>query len=251
MPRYWSGGYIINDIYDLKADRINKPDKVWIPNIMKFENAKILYYSISLLGLALGVLLSISLKQYFGFIWFLLPIVLLYYYAERAKKILFISNLIVSLLIAFSLIIMLFFERNILETANTVLNLNNTIWVLTLFAFLINFVREIVKDVADIEGDRIIGVISIPIKYGIRTTKLIIIVLILAVCGIVLFFSIKFYESQALLIGYLVLAVLTSLVMFIIHLRKAKTTNDFTNLSTYLKIIMIIGMLSVFMIKPV
>ena len=75
-----SGGYIINDICDLKADKVNKPDKVWIPNLMKIKNAKILYYSISFLGLALGVFLSISLKMYIGFIWFLMPILMLYYY---------------------------------------------------------------------------------------------------------------------------------------------------------------------------
>jgi len=246
-----AGGYIINDIYDLETDILNKPKKVWIPTFMKIENARIFYYSITLLGLFLGVFVSITSKIYFGVILFLAPTLLLFFYAVWGKKMLIVSNLIVSLLISFSLLIVLFFETNILtESDFYLISLRDTIYGLALFAFIINFVREVIKDTEDLEGDRKTGVISIPIKFGIGITKLIVTILIGIICGIIALISIINYPQQPYLVVYLVLAVFISLVLFINQLQKAKKPSDYGKLSSFLKIIMIIGMLTVFMIKP-
>lgn len=246
-----AAGYVINDIYDVETDTINKPTKVWIPTYLKEKKAKLLYYLLSLLGFSLGVYVSFSLQSIQSLIWFLIPIFLLYIYAVWAKKVLILGNLLISLLVAYSLLIVVLFETNIITQSDLNFDsLEYIIFFLAVFAFIITFIREIVKDVEDIEGDKVTGVISIPIKYGIEKTKIIARNLVRIVMGLIGAIAFMQYVQQPILVGYLVLGVLASLFLFLILLRKAKTPKNFKKLSTLLKIIMLIGVLVIFMIKP-
>jgi len=247
-----AGGYVINDIYDLEADRINKPSKVWIPIFLDLKKAKTLYLVFSLLGFLLGVLVSIFANCQMGFLLFLMPIGLLYIYAIWAKKVLIFGNLLVSLLVSYSLVLIAVFEKIPFRTAVfESLTIQTVVWMLVFFAFIMNLVREIVKDVEDVEGDISNGVVSIPIRLGIKKTKQIISVLLSFVFMSIAIISVLLYKQQPLLIAYLVFVVLLSFLFFTRQLHKAKTNTDFGKLSSYLKIIMILGMLAVFVIKPI
>lgn len=242
-----AGGYIINDIYDIQTDQINKPDSVWIPQFTSLWKAKRLYYSITGLGLIFGLLVSFSTEKHLAFLLFLVPVVLLYLYAVKLKKILIVGNITISLLVAFSLLIVLFFESNVLFSVSMM----KVIWLFAFFAFSINLLREIVKDIEDSKGDKANGVVSIPIKFGIEKTKRIIIFITGIILSVIVAVSVTQYKDQTLLIIYLLFTVFIALVLFVLKLNNAKHSDEFSKLSNLLKLIMLIGILSVFMIKPI
>lgn len=246
-----AGGYIINDIYDLETDQINKPSKVWISKYFDIKKAKLAYTLITFFGILFGLVVSLTTENHFGFVLFLLPVFLLYLYAIWAKRVLILGNLLVSFLIVYSLVILVFFEKISLKINDTeILTISSVIWSLLFFAFILNMTREIVKDMEDREGDTYIGAVSIPIKYGMGITKLITSLLIGIIFLFIAYFGLHLYELQPLLVVYLIFVVLGSFIFFLSQLCKAKNSADFGKLSSYLKVIMIVGMLAVFFIKP-
>jgi len=244
-----AGGYIINDIYDIAADKINKPQKVWIPTVYTLKTANIMYYAFTGVGLILGFLVSYILKDYAAFIYFLLPSILLYVYAVWLKKKLIVGNLIVSILVAFSLVVVaLFIPDNLSQSNELTYSFWAVIWGLVFFVFILNLIREIVKDAEDSIGDKVIGVVSIPIKYGLETTNMIILLLSSSIIGVVLALSYYFYNIQLFLSIYLVFAVAMGFLLFLIQLNKATKNHHYTKLSLLLKLLMFVGLLSVFLI---
>ncbi|HIP48201.1 MAG TPA: hypothetical protein EYG92_04450 [Lutibacter sp.] len=246
------GGNIINDIYDLEIDRINKPERVWISKLISIKQAKITYLIISFLGLLFGGLVSIQLGKTLFIVFFLIPIFALYLYASYFKKLLLIDNIFVATLIALSIIIIAVFEQVLFKgSIVNSLGISEVIWGLVFFAFFLNLVREIIKDIEDSIGDKAFGVVSFPIKFGNEITHILIKGIVGILIGVLIAIAIVWYKKEPFLAGYLVLAVITSLFLFVSQLNKVKTTTDYKKLSTLLKLIMLVGILSVFMINTI
>jgi len=243
------GGYIINDVYDVEIDVINKPNKVWISNIITLKKAKRVYLFISLIGLLVGAFVSFSIEKPLYFSFFLVPFLALFLYARTFKKVLLIGNILVSSLVAFSLLLIPLLEKFINSETNFY-KLERIVWMLFFFAFIINFIREIVKDAEDQIGDKAFGVNSFPIKYGKEVTHTLLKLLVGVLLGAILAVSYTYYNEQTFFVIYLGLGVLPALLLFLKQLLKVKTTDDYSKLSTLLKLIMLVGIVAIFMIKP-
>ena len=114
------------------------------------------------------------------------------------------------------------------------------------FAFIISLVREIIKDVEDMPGDEKYGCRTMPIIWGIRTSKAIagtwLIVLMLAVL------ILQFYVASFnwwLFIGYALVFIIVPLAVTFRKLLAAKQPAEFRILSGWLKGIMLTGILSI------
>jgi 4-hydroxybenzoate polyprenyltransferase len=241
-----AGGYVINDIKDISIDKINKPDKQVVSKKISLSNAKIVYYLLSLSGLIMGAYLSFIKQNVLAFIGFLVPFILLYYYAIRAKKQFLIGNVLVSLLIVFSLLIVVVFELELLENNQLV----NIIFAISLYTFFLNLAREIVKDSEDVIGDKAHGVQSIPVKYGFKGTAVSVQICI----GILLLFTFAIgllqYKTQPALVIYLVTGLMSGLLLFLSQLQKATKAADYAKLSILLKLLMVVGIISLLFVKP-
>lgn len=203
------------------------------------------------MGIVFGVFISIMQGKNAHFMLFVIPVVLLYLYALKLKKMLFVGNLTVSLLVAFSMLIIIFFETNIPTfVSDKSFNLGYVICMLALFGFGVNLLREIVKDAEDVIGDKAIGVVSIPIKYGKRVTHAVLKGIVSVLISVILVIALKIYNEEVLLVGYLIFGVTPAFILFIFQLEKVKKTTDYSKLSGFLKIVMLVGILAVFMIKP-
>lgn len=245
------GGNIINDIYDIEIDKINKPDQLWIPELATLQQAKISYVLMTSTGLVFSVFLCWQIGKFMFVFLFFIPVFALFFYALYFKKKPLLGNLMVSFLIAFSIVLVAIFEKISFKTSvANVLKIGDVIWGLAFFAFLLNLLREIVKDMEDTIGDKALGVVSIPIKYGKDSTHIVLKIIIGVLIGVLLAIAITLYRSEPLLVGYLLFAVISSLLLFVNQLNKVKRTTDYKKLSTLLKLIMLVGILSVFMINP-
>lgn len=249
-----AAGNIINDMYDLKTDQINKPHKIWIPNFLSFKKAWLLYFVLNSMGLIAGFWVSWQSNNIWFWGLYLIPVFLLFLYAIRLKKVIYINNMLVAGLIAYSLFLafeLAFLGGNSIHyyKGNYGFSLLETIRFILLFAFLLNWIREIVKDAEDVIGDRANGVNSLPSKYGLEYTKNGLKLITFFLLGILLSIAISNRIDQKIFVLYLILAVGMSLMIFVKQLKFAHQPKDYHKISILLKIVMLIGFFSVFLIR--
>ena len=178
-----ASGNIINDYYDLDADQINKPSKVILTKNISKELGLKTYIALNIIGLSIGMYLSFIYETYWYLGIDLLCILLLWIYSFYLKKVLLVGNILIAALTGFiPLYATSFYSFDPMLKAYARENPKEWyesfyfefILILVVFAMLQNLAREIWKDARDIEGDQTIGVVSIPIKFGIRNTQRII-----------------------------------------------------------------------------
>ena len=221
-----AAGYIINDYYDVKIDLINKPERVVVGRVLKRRVAMVSHVVLSSLGVFLG--LSLSLK--IGAIN-LLTVGLLWLYSNQLKRMPFIGNFVVALLTGLAVYIV----DVLFNTGNPV------ILAFSAFAFSFTLIREVVKDIEDLQGDSTFGCRTLPVVYGVRRTK-----------NLLYIFSILFLAGMCFLAYLFVGKELTIFCIGLIlplgfitaKLKRADTVRHFNQLSNYCKVIMLLGILS-------
>lgn len=175
-----AAGNIINDYFDVKADRINKPEKLIITKHLKRRWAIVSHWTLNAIAFGIGIYLSLQYDTLFFVFIHLVSINLLWFYSMVLKRKVLIGNLIVAFLTSLIPILALIFIVNNLNqnTDSNPLPILDTqfalIHLLALFAFIQNFAREIIKDVQDIKGDKLIYVKSLPMVIGVRRTRLLV-----------------------------------------------------------------------------
>jgi 4-hydroxybenzoate polyprenyltransferase len=169
-------GYIINDLLDFQSDLVNKPDKVFIKRYFSVTQAYFMYWVLLLSGL----LLAWHLAQHVGSpsLVLIYPTAagMLWLYSWFFKKLPLWGNIIVSLFVAFVAGIVLFAERETFAglVSKGSAEARETAWIFAgylIFAFFSNLCREIVKDMEDVEGDRLQQAMTLPVRYGMRVAK--------------------------------------------------------------------------------
>lgn len=242
-----AAGNIINDIYDIETDTVNKPDKVIVGKHISEKTANTLFITFNVIGVGIGFYLSHLVGRSGFFALFVIISALLYVYASYLKQTLLIGNIVISILVAMSLIIVPLFELlpAITETNQaTQLTFFKIVLDYALFAFIINFLRELVKDMEDIDGDYNAGMNTLPIAIGReRAGKVIFGLSLIPLFGVV-YYMMTYLSKFNLTIGYFLLLIVGPLIYITIKSFSAKTKSDYHHLSNILKLVMLFGMLS-------
>ena len=221
-----AGGYIINDYYDVKIDYINKPDRVVIGKSITRRYAILFHIALSVAGIVIGFYLSWKIGGVN-----VLSVFLLWLYSNTLKRLPFVGNLTVAFLTGLAVIIVdLFYGKD-----------NSLVLIYALFAFFMTLVREVIKDMEDLKGDNSFGCKTLPIVWGIRKTKILIYVILIVFGGVVIMLN-QLY--QALPFKYHLIFLFVPLFWLFIRLIRADMKKDFTRLSMYCKVIMMLGILS-------
>lgn len=186
-----AAGNIINDYFDVKADRINKPKRLIIGKYIKRRWAMVLHWSFNSLGLLIALYVGYQLQNIWVPLIAFLSINLLWFYSAYYKRKPLIGNVIVALLIGILPIYVLLFNSTI---ENYILpNHSNIIYsryfidvvvLVSLLAFALNLMREVVKDIQDVRGDVRLGAQTLPIRYGIKKTKIFVVFIFLMVMAL-------------------------------------------------------------------
>ena len=239
-----AAGYIINDIQDVAIDRINKPKKTFIPAPFSQNSAFNYYLVLNISGVGLGFLLSYRMGFGNFATLFILISALLYVYANFLKRVLLLGNLIVIVASAIG-IVMVFDTIPVLQgNEQQLVNPLSVLKDYAVFALMLNFLREIVKDIEDANGDYAAGIQSLPILLGLeRTAKLsayIAVIYIFTVLGYIY----VYLQANVWISAYLVIAIVIPLVFFCIKARYAEKHKHYSFLSKLLKLIMLLGILS-------
>lgn len=253
-----AGGNIINDYFDYQIDLINRPSRLVIGKVISFNQAITAYWVLTFTGIVGGFITGwlcgiFKIGFFYGF-----GALLLYLYSESYKKRLLIGNLIIALFGALSIILLWLYEffalRNNAASFITVyplfLKINLLMGGYALFAFLTTLIREILKDIEDVEGDQIEGCNTLPIAYGINFSKIVVLILIILTMLILLSGQIVCWFHQLKLLAIYIFPVI-QLPFFILIYRliKANTKMNFHSVSTLMKLIMVAGILGIQLIN--
>jgi len=252
-----AGGYVINDYFDVKIDRINRPDDVIVTGTVSKPAAMRLSLCLSGIGIACGIASAVMLHSTTLGIIFLIVPGLLWFYSSSYKRLLIIGNVTIALLSAtVPLIVAIANEAQLKILHHYDLSVMpytpvRTIyaWIggFALFAFLLTWTREILKDMQDQMGDRELECHSMPVVWGDRWTKIFVTGLILVTIAIighlwyhVLPFPITWNNLST---RYIALGIIIPLVSDIWLLWAAKIPSDYKTCQQVIKFTMLIGML--------
>ena len=249
-----AAGNIINDIYDVDTDLINKPNKVIIGKKISEKTAYNLFIILNLIGVGVGFYLSHLVGRAPFFSIFVLVSVLLYVYASYLKRTFLVGNIVISMLVGLSLIVVGIFELIPVMTPTnqqTQVTFFKVILDYALFAFILNLLREIAKDIEDIDGDYKVGMNTLPIAIGRERAKNILTILnFIPLLGIISYVVSDLYK-QPIVVGYFLLFIIGPLIYVSIKTYSTKTKNEIRHISNMYKLIMLFGMLSLLLYKYV
>lgn len=245
-----AGGYIINNIFDVETDTENKPENVIVGKFISETKAYNLYIGFTVVGVAMGFYLANLIGKPSFASLFIIIAATLYFYATSLKQSLLIGNFIVALLLSVSVVIVGIFDLYpvTFEENRPVMGLLFGILLdYALFAFIINFIREIVKDLQDVNGDLNQGMNTLPIVFGVKkTTKLVFVLGFVPIICIVYYINANLFASGLLYATvYGLVFILAPLLYFSTKIWSAATSQDFQHLSTVLKWILFFGILSI------
>jgi 4-hydroxybenzoate polyprenyltransferase len=243
-----AAGYIINDYFDLNIDRINKPQKIVVDKAIPRRWAIVLHLALSFLGV-LFTALAVGLSHWYLIVANVCCVALLWLYSTSLKRKLLIGNVVISLLTAWTILILFFAFSSTDDAFNTTNQQSFKFFRLAFlyagFAFIISLVREAIKDVEDMTGDARYGCRTLPIVAGVRTTKIytaIWIFVLVATLVILQFYVLQFGWWFSVL--YAAALVILPLLFVLVKLRTAVAVSDFADLSRRTKWIMLSGILS-------
>jgi 4-hydroxybenzoate polyprenyltransferase len=173
---------------------------------------------------------------------------LLYFYSASYKRQFLIGNLVVALLTALVPMLVVFYEwpalyRYYSLNAIRLPEFNFIIyWIggFSLFAFITNLIREIIKDIEDFEGDLAYGRNTIPVVIGILSAKIVSVSLIL-IMVVLLYLIWHFYISDTITLVYITAAIVLPLLYVIYKLLKSSERRELHHASSMMKIVMISG----------
>jgi 4-hydroxybenzoate polyprenyltransferase len=247
-----AAGNIINDIYDVETDTINKPDKVIVGKTVSEKTAYNLFIILNVIGVGLGFYLSHLVDKSAFFALFVIISALLYVYATYLKQIVLIGNIVISCLVALSIIIVGLFEllpAITPENQETQLTFFKILLDYALFAFVINLIREIAKDIEDIDGDHKAGMNTLPIAIGReRASKVVFALTLLPLFGVAYYIMTYLYKHP-IAVGCFLVFIIAPLLYISIKSFNAKTKKEYHHISNMLKLVMLFVMLSLLLYK--
>lgn len=174
-----AAGNIINDYFDVETDSVNRPERVIVGKHISRKSALTVYFYLNVVAIFCGIYLTWFYHTLLFVTINVLTIAVLFVYSYILKKTTLIGNLVVSFLTAFVIyLVLLFFMQDKIhyrELQNTIdLNVGLSpiviVWSFIFVAFFQNLARELIKDVEDVIGDKVIAAKTFPIVFGSTST---------------------------------------------------------------------------------
>lgn len=253
-----TGGYIINDYFDLKIDQVNRPDKVVVSRLVAPRMAMKIHILLNVIAVLLGFYLAYRVRSLWFGLLFPCGAFFFWFYSARWKQLLIWKNLIVAFISASLILLVLLFEffhlRLFPEYFSSVVGDLKAVFRIfvayAVFAFLVSLFREIIKDMEDIRGDSKYGTRSIPSVVGIGWSKVVVIVLVLGTMVLLGYSQLVIYRlGMEFLFWYFLVAVQIPAILLVVLVLRGNKREDFHVASGIAKLIMFTGILSLLVLS--
>lgn len=250
-----AGGYVINDYFDVKIDRINRPDNLVVTRIISRDAAMHLFYGLTAVGVIAGTVVAWWAHSWTLLFTYVVIPGLLWFYSASYKRMFLVGNLVVAFASAIVPLLVAIanadYLHHLYQNALAYSPIVGELYVWTggfaIFAFLLTWVREIVKDIEDIEGDREMECRTLPIVWGDKVAKIIATILLVVIAILIvymLFAVLPFsHEWKSLPTRYVVFGLIVPILCSIVLLWAANNRTEYHRVQTIIKFAMFMGML--------
>lgn len=250
-----AGGYVINDYFDVKIDRINRPDNLVVTRIISRDTAMHLFYGLTAVGVIAGTVVAWWAHSWTLLFTYVVIPGLLWFYSASYKRMFLVGNLVVAFASAIVPLLVAIanadYLHHLYQNALAYSPIIGELYVWTggfaAFAFLLTLVREIVKDIEDIEGDREMECRTLPIVWGDKVAKIIATILLVVIATLIvyiLFAVLPFsHEWKSLPTRYVVFGLIVPILCSIVLLWAANSRTEYHRVQTIIKFAMFMGML--------
>ena len=250
-----AGGYVINDYFDVKIDRINRPDNLVVTRIISRDAAMNLFYGLTAVGVIAGTVVAWWAHSWTLLFTYVVIPGLLWFYSASYKRMFLVGNLVVAFASAIVPLLVAIanadYLHHLYQNALAYSPIVGELYVWTggfaIFAFLLTWVREIVKDIEDIEGDCEMECRTLPIVWGDKVAKMIATILLVVIATLIvyiLFAVLPFsHEWKSLPTRYVVFGLIVPILCSIVLLWAANNRTEYHRVQTIIKFAMFMGML--------
>ena len=247
-----AGGYVLNDYFDMKIDAVNHPQTQIVGKHIERSRAMLLHQILTAIGTIIGLALALFTKSFtLAFIFIVVP-GLLWFYSASYKRQFMIGNITVAFICMVTVLIVGIAQVKLLEVHYEKLIYQTPIpgmvysWIagFASFAFLITWIREIIKDLEDEMGDREMECRTMPIIWGTTKTKIVIYALIIFTLVALFFIEESWIHFEGdMTLQYLLYGILVPFIALTYLIYNSKTSKDYHQAATLCKYIMIIGVM--------
>jgi 4-hydroxybenzoate polyprenyltransferase len=256
-----AAGYIINDYFDMNIDLINKPQKMVVEKHIRRRWAILWHMTLSMLGIAISFYLSWKTGAWWLGFANMGCVIGLWFYSTTFKKRMLSGNIIISLMTAWVVLVvgllnlqLIAFKVNdagvLFRYGTTGSKLLRLTFLYAGFAFIISVIREVIKDMEDLPGDERYGCRTMPIVWGVNSSKVFAatwMVVLIAALVIVQIYVLPFQWWWPAL--YCTLLIIAPMLYLLRKLYTAASPKDFHHISNGLKFVMLTGILSMIFFK--
>jgi len=251
-------GNIINDYFDIRPDRLNKHHELIVGKFIKRRVAMTSHVMLSTLGFLLSAYVAIKYSIPWMLIFQILAITLLWLYSASFKKAFIIGNIIVAFLTACIPLLVISYDLPVVFKSeglnfpylNAPIDDFKVVFFFTLvyagLAFLLNLLREIIKDMADMKGDKEINARTMPLVMGVIATKKVVNSLSLFTLLLLIFIQQSFMPDKVTSV-YLLVFIILPMLIGMYKLKHSTRSKQFLKASNYIKITMASGLLYMFL----
>lgn len=225
-----AAGYIINSFYDSEKDLINRPQKTMLDRLVSQNTKLSFYFILNFLAVVFASYVSFRAVVFFAFYIFSI-----WLYSHKLKKLPFVGNIFSALLTVTPFFAIVIYYRTF----------NEVIFFHAIFLFLLLIIREMVKDLENLQGDFTQNYQTIPVKFGLKVSKLTISVFV----GLTVIPAVMLITRYNL--GYMYLYFFVSLILLVVAivlLWRSQSKRQFWWLHNLLKFVIVLGVLCISLI---
>ena len=244
-----AAGYCINDYFDINIDEVNKPGQMVVDKVIHRRWAIGWHFILSSFGILLTLFAVPVLQKWYIILANILCVALLWFYSTSFKRSLLIGNIVISLLTAWTILVMFFAKLSPDDAIGSGNPVNYKFFRIAFlyagFAFILSLIREAIKDMEDLKGDEKHGCRTMPVVWGVNATKVYVAVwlfVLIALLAVVEVYVLQFNLWWA--VAYIALLIIAPLVFIFYRLYRATGTFVFHQLSNWSKFVMLTGILS-------
>jgi 4-hydroxybenzoate polyprenyltransferase len=227
-----ASGYIINNFYDAQKDLINRPKKSMLDRLVSQGTKLQVYFVLNFIVVLLAFMVSWRAALFFS-----VYIFLIWFYSHKLKKYPLIGNLTAALLAVLPFFGILMYFKNFYEV----------IFAHATFLYLLILIRELIKDLENLQGDLVANYRTIPVMLGEKTAKNVIMVLAFSTL-IPVYLLVEVYD-----VGYMDIYFYTGMIVmifFLFRLWKAESRDEYQLLHNTLKALIVAGVFCIILIEP-
>lgn len=227
-----ASGYIINNFYDTEKDIINRPHQSILEQYVSQNTKLVLYFIINFI-----VVVVASYVSFRSVLFFSVYIFAIWFYSHKIKKKPIIGNLISAILTITPFFAIFLYYKNY----------SGLIFVFGFYLFLVLSMRELVKDLENLKGDLTLNYKTIPVVYGEKVAKLMVVILF-TINILITWYLLTTFDLGTMDYFFYLSVSLLSVVVVLVFL--AQHQQQYMRIHYLLKLLILLGVFSIILLNP-